>query len=151
MQTIPYHFKGENINPTTGPQMKTVLPDKRRNYIHHSKQVEEMLYPIFFIYVWTAFELQVQDLCAPQKIQIFSSLRGPERYFGHKQSHQRACVLIGSLTNIRNKTFAENGVEHQKTVNFLQNLENGLMGFDKEFRSPFITIFGKKRLDDAKR
>ena len=80
------------------------------------------MYPSSFIYVWTTFEQQVQNLCASQKGQIFSSICGWETRFRHQQGHQPAVAISGSIENIRKITTAMNSVERQKTVNIGKKL-----------------------------
>ena len=84
------------------------------------------MYPISFIYVWTTFEHQVQNLYASQKGQILSSLYRWETRFRHQQGHQRAVANSGSIENIQKTTTAMNSVERQKTVNIGKKLQIGL-------------------------
>ena len=54
---------------------------------------------------------------ASQKVQVFSSLSGPETQFRHAQCHQRAAALTGSINIIQNTIITVYEVESQKTVN----------------------------------
>ena len=65
---------------------------------------------------------------APQKIQVFSSLRRPEINLLHQQGHQRACELTGLINIIQITVITVHEEEHQKTHS-PKNLENGLFGF----------------------
>ena len=65
------------------------------------------MYPISFIYVWTTFEHQVQNLYASRKFQIFSSLCKWETLFWHQQGHQRAVATSGSTENIQKNNYCD--------------------------------------------
>ena len=54
---------------------------------------------------------------ASQKVQVFSSLRGPETHFRHAQGRKLAGALTGSINIIQNTIIIVNEVESQKTVN----------------------------------
>ena len=96
--------------------MKKTQSNKQRSYIHQYKEVKEKLNPISFIYVWTTFEHQVQDMYDLKKFNFFYSTPRLETQFRHQQGHQRAGALTGSIHIIKNTNIPANGVE-QKSVN----------------------------------
>ena len=87
------------------------------------------MYPIYFNYVWTTFEHQVQNLYASQKVQVFSSPLRPETHFRHEQDHQRAVALQGSINVIQNTIITVYEIESQRQLT--QIFENGLIRFQK--------------------
>ena len=111
LQTFQWHWNTRKFQPktwnTNGKNsfeaiMQPNSPRERNN---------KVLFPIFFIYVWTTIEEQVRDFYASQTLQHFSSLRRPET-----ETAISMC-LKGFLFIIRNTTIAVNGVEHRKTIN----------------------------------
>ena len=106
----------QNFNLQTDWQKKKTQSNKQRSYIHQYKEVKEKLNPISFIYVWTTFEHQVQDMYDLKKFNFFYSTPRLEIQFRHQQGHQRAGALTGSIHIIKNTNIPANGVE-QKSVN----------------------------------
>ena len=58
-----------NLNPET--QLKKTHSNNECNHTHQCKEVKEKLYEVSFIYVWTIFEHQVNDMYASEKVQGF--------------------------------------------------------------------------------
>ena len=58
-----------NLKPET--QLKKTHSNNECNYTHQYKEVKEKLYEVSFIYVWTIFEHQVNDMYASEKVQGF--------------------------------------------------------------------------------
>ena len=107
----------ENFNLKPETQLKKAHSNNGGNYTHQYNEVKEKLEPVSFIYVWTIFEHQVNDMNASQKVQGFSSLRRPETHFRHARGHQRAGVLTGSINIFQRTIITVYEVEHQKTIN----------------------------------
>ena len=106
------------------------------------------MYPLCFTYVGTTVEHHVQDLYASQKVQVFSTLRRPKTHFGHEQGHQRAGALTGSINNIQNTIFVENGVQRRKTVK-IEKSGKRTEFFQKQSNCKLVTTYGRPRLEDA--
>ena len=68
----------------------------------------------------------VQDLYASQKIQVLSSLRRPVKLFRHRQGHERAGALTGSIYNKGNPLLPN--IETKRQLSFaswvLKNISN---------------------------
>ena len=85
------------------------------------------MYPIFSIYVWKIFELQVQNLYAFQKFQVFSYPQRPETQLQQQQGHQWASAYVGS---IKKTSSVKNRVEREETNTTLRkNVEKSWLVF----------------------
>ena len=61
----------ENFNLKSETQLNETHSNNGGNYNHQYIEVKEKLYQVSFIYVWTIFEHQVNDMYASQKVQGF--------------------------------------------------------------------------------
>ena len=106
------------VQPTTwNAAEKQTHSIKGGNYTHQYNEVKEKLQPVSFIYVWSIFEHQVNDMYASRKFKVFSSPRWPETHFSHLQVRQRASALEGSFNIFQRPIVTVYEIEHQKTVN----------------------------------
>ena len=58
----------------------------------------------------------------PKKLK-FLLVFPPKTHVSYEQGRQQAGPIVGSINNIQNTTFAEVGVEHQKTVKISKTWE----------------------------
>ena len=110
---------------------------------------EREVYPISFIYVWTTFKHQVQDLYAPQNVLVFLSDRRPKTHFRHEQGYHWLYALICSFIFPQKATFEVNGVEHQKTANNEKNFKPNKW-FSEVIKKTFATTFNQPKLQHTK-
>ena len=61
----------ENFNLKSETQLNETHSNNGGNHTHQYDEVKEKLYQVSFIYVWTIFEHQVNDMYASQKVQGF--------------------------------------------------------------------------------
>ena len=94
---------------------KSSIQQPKQLYPSIEIKTKEKLWPVSFIFVWTKSEQQVKHMYATQNFRVFSSLRKPQPWIKHSQSHQRATALTGSIHIIQNTIVTVYEVESQKT------------------------------------
>ena len=135
-----------NQNATQKNPIKLTKP---LSWPRHWIEREREVYPISFIYVWTTFKHQVQDLYAPQNVLVFRSDRRPKPHFRHEQGYHWLYALICSFIYPQKATFEVNGVEHQKTANNEKNFKPNNW-FSEVIKKTFATTFNQPKLQQTK-
>ena len=138
----------ENFDPTPDPQMKQNQCNNRRNLLYKYKEIKEKLYQNSFVYVWTTFERQVQDIYASQKVQVFSIFPRPEMSMFPNQTRPPMSMCNNRTNNIvQNTRIREHEMEYQKTVN-TEKFGKRTSWFS-EVINYLTTTCGRARLEDA--
>ena len=129
---------------------KKLIPTNLAVKLANTSKKKRSVSKFFRLYLNNNWQHCPRLVCISPSVQVFSSLRRPEKQSWNQQGHQRPRYLRGSTNVTLEKSItAVNRVEHQKSVNVEKNMER-----DKWFSEAIKEQFHQRlrsNLENAKR